>query len=129
MKTKDFFSMGKDGDGKTTVASYIALRLAEEGMHVHLTTKDPAAHLKWTLGGDKDKNITVSRIDPKVEVANYEAEVLPKAIGTMNEEGLAFVQEDLAPPCTEEIAVFRAFVNVVESHKDEVASHWIYLIG
>ena len=119
-KPKLIFTMGKGGVGKTTVASYIALRLAEEGMHVHLTTTDPAAHLNWTFGNDKVQNVTVSRIDPKVEVANYEAEVLAKASETMNEEGLAFVKEDLASPCTEEIAVFRAFANVVENHQDEV---------
>lgn len=119
-KPKIIFTMGKGGVGKTTVASYIALRLAEEGMHVHLTTTDPAAHLNWTFGDDIVKNVTVSRIDPKVEVANYEAEVLAKASETMNEEGLAFVKEDLASPCTEEIAVFRAFANVVENHQDEV---------
>lgn len=119
-KPKLIFTMGKGGVGKTTVASYIALRLAEEGIRVHLTTTDPAAHLNWTFGDDKVEHVTISRIDPKVEVANYEAEVLAKASETMNEEGLAFVKEDLASPCTEEIAVFRAFANVVEEHKDEV---------
>lgn len=119
-KPKIIFTMGKGGVGKTTVASYIALRLAEEGMRVHLTTTDPAAHLNWTFGDDKVEHVTISRIDPKVEVANYEAEVLAKASETMNEEGLAFVKEDLASPCTEEIAVFRAFANVVEDHQDEV---------
>lgn len=119
-KPKLIFTMGKGGVGKTTVASYIALRLAEEGIRVHLTTTDPAAHLKWTFGDETVENVTVSRIDPKEEVANYEAEVLAKASETMNEEGLAFVKEDLASPCTEEIAVFRAFANVVEDHQDEV---------
>lgn len=115
-KPKLIFTMGS-GVSKTTVASYIALRLAEEGMRVHLTTTDPAAHLNWTFGDDKVKNVTVSRMDPKVEVANYEAEVLAKASETMNVEGLAFVKEDLASPCTEEIAVFRAFASVVENHQ------------
>lgn len=119
-KPKLIFTMGKGGVGKTTVASYIALRLAEEGIRVHLTTTDPAAHLKWTFGEEAVENVTVSRIDPKEEVAYYEAEVLAKASETMNEEGLAFVKEDLASPCTEEIAVFRAFANVVEEHQDEV---------
>lgn len=119
-KPKIIFTMGKGGVGKTTVASYIALRLAEEGMRVHLTTTDPAAHLNWTFGEETIENVTVSRIDSKVEIANYEAEVLAKASETMNEEGLAFVKEDLASPCTEEIAVFRAFANVVEDHQDEV---------
>ena len=119
-KPKIIFSMGKGGVGKTTVASYIAFRLAEEGIRVHLTTTDPAAHLNWTFGQDVVEGVTVSRIDPKVEVRNYEAEVLAKASETMNEEGLAFVKEDLASPCTEEIAVFRAFANLVETHQDEV---------
>lgn len=119
-KPKIIFTMGKGGVGKTTVASYIALRLAEEGMLVHLTTTDPAAHLNWTFGQDTIAGLTVSRIDPKVEIANYEAEVLAKASETMNEDGLAFVKEDLASPCTEEIAVFRAFANLVETHQDEV---------
>lgn len=119
-KPKIIFSMGKGGVGKTTVASYIALRLAEEGIGVHLTTTDPAAHLNWTFGQEEHEGVTVSRIDPKVEIANYEAEVLAKASETMNEDGLAFVKEDLASPCTEEIAVFRAFANLVETHKDEV---------
>lgn len=119
-KPKLIFTMGKGGVGKTTIASYIALRLAEEGIRVHLTTTDPAAHLNWTFGDDKVEYVTISCIDPKVEVANYEAEVLAKASETMNEEGLAFVKEDLASPCTEEIAVFRAFANVVEKHQDEV---------
>ncbi|MEK4699755.1 arsenical pump-driving ATPase [Solibacillus sp. FSL R7-0668] len=119
-KPKIIFSMGKGGVGKTTVASYIALRLAEEGIRVHLTTTDPAAHLNWTFGQEEQEGVTVSRIDPKVEIANYEAEVLAKASETMNDDGLAFVKEDLASPCTEEIAVFRAFANLVETHKDEV---------
>lgn len=119
-KPKIIFSMGKGGVGKTTVASYIALRLAEEGMRVHLTTTDPAAHLNWTFGQEEQQGVTISWIDPKVEIANYEAEVLAKASETMNEDGLAFVKEDLASPCTEEIAVFRAFANLVETHQDEV---------
>lgn len=119
-KPKIIFAMGKGGVGKTTVASYIALRLAEEGVRVHLTTTDPAAHLNWTFGQEEQEGVTVSRIDPKVEMANYEAEVLAKASETMNEDGLAFVKEDLASPCTEEIAVFRAFANLVETHQDEV---------
>lgn len=119
-KPRLIFTMGKGGVGKTTVASYIAMRLAEEGLRVHLTTTDPAAHLEWTFGDENIRNVSISKIDPKAEIANYEAEVMAKASETMNEEGLAFVKEDLASPCTEEIAVFRAFANVVELHQDEV---------
>lgn len=112
------FTMGKGGVGKTTVASYIAMRLAEEGQSVHLTTTDPAAHLSWTLD-ETLSNLTMSRIDPKAELAKYEAAVLEKAEETMTEDGLALVKEDLASPCTEEIAVFRAFAEVVKAHEHE----------
>src|SRR5699024_2587272 len=40
--------MGKGGVGKTTIASAVAVALAERGHDVHLTTTDPAAHLADT---------------------------------------------------------------------------------
>lgn len=43
--------MGKGGVGKTTMAAAIAVRLADMGFDVHLTTSDPAAHLSATLNG------------------------------------------------------------------------------
>ena len=114
------FTMGKGGVGKTTVAALVALGLANKGKRVHLTTTDPAAHLSWVLGDELPENLTMSSIDPKEVLATYKEEVLSKARETMNEDGLSFVQEDLESPCTEEIAVFRAFANVIEAHQDEV---------
>ncbi|MGM9966098.1 MAG: arsenical pump-driving ATPase [Rummeliibacillus sp.] len=114
------FAMGKGGVGKTTVATLIALGLAEKGEHVHLTTTDPAAHIKWVLGDNKPSTLTISNIDPNTVLTSYKKEVLQKASESMDEEGLAFVREDLESPCTEEIAVFRAFAEVIESHPDEI---------
>lgn len=115
------FTMGKGGVGKTTVASLVALGLAEKGKKVHLTTTDPAAHIAWTLGGNSlHENLTISSVDPKKAVQDYKDEVLTKASETMDEEGLAFVKEDLESPCTEEIAVFRAFAEVVDQSKDQI---------
>src|SRR5690625_7922954 len=37
-----------------------------------------------------------------------------------DEEGLAYLKEDLESPCTEEIAVFRAFAEVVERSENEI---------
>lgn len=48
--------MGKGGVGKTTIAASIAVGLAKKGKKVHLTTTDPAAHLKFVL--DEDYGIT-----------------------------------------------------------------------
>lgn len=114
------FAMGKGGVGKTTVATLIALGLAEKGEHVHLTTTDPAAHIKWVLGDNKPATLTISNIDPNTVLESYKKEVLQKACESMDEDGLAFIREDLESPCTEEIAVFRAFAEVIESHPDEI---------
>ena len=66
------------------------------------------------------ENLTISSVDPKQAVQEYKDEVLSKAMETMDEEGLAFVKEDLESPCTEEIAVFRAFAEVVDQSKDQI---------
>ena len=39
----------KGGVGKTTIAATIALGLSKKGKKVHLTTTDPAGHLKLVL--------------------------------------------------------------------------------
>lgn len=112
------FTMGKGGVGKTTIAGVIALALAEKGVKVHLTSTDPADHLRYVM--QKTKNITLSHIDEKQELLNYQREVLEKARKMMNAEDLAYIEEDLRSPCTQEIAVFRAFAEVVDKAENEV---------
>lgn len=119
--TRLIFTMGKGGVGKTTVASAIAVGLVEKGHRVHLTTTDPAAHIQYQFQTDQlNQNLTISSINPKVEVENYKAEVLANAGQNLDEEGLAYLQEDLNSPCTEEIAVFRAFADVVAKSENEI---------
>ncbi len=110
-------TMGKGGVGKTTIAAAVAIALADRGFPVHLTTTDPAAHLAATIN-EPLPNLTVSRIDPSVETAAYSAEVLRTAGANLDEQGRALLEEDLRSPCTEEIAVFRAFARAVELGKD-----------
>jgi arsenite-transporting ATPase len=106
-------TMGKGGVGKTTVAAAIAVELARLGHPVHLTTTDPAAHLTMALDGGTP-GLTVSRIDPAAEIRAYTEEVLRESGEGLDEKGLALLKEDLRSPCTEEIAVFRAFAQMVE---------------
>jgi len=115
---KVIFTMGKGGVGKTTVAAAIALGLAKKGRKVHLTTTDPAAHLKFVL--DESYGITISNIDEKAELEKYKEEVLSKARETMSEDDIAYIEEDLRSPCTQEIAVFRAFAEIVQRSENEV---------
>jgi arsenite-transporting ATPase len=106
-------AMGKGGVGKTTVAAAIAVAIAERGYEVHLSTTDPAAHIAAAMNDESLPTLSVSRIDPEVETAKYSAEVLGKAGKNLDRQGKALLEEDLRSPCTEEIAVFRAFADAV----------------
>ncbi|MCU0714655.1 MAG: arsenical pump-driving ATPase [Pirellula sp.] len=108
-------AMGKGGVGKTTIATAVAMGLAELGYSVHLTTTDPAAHIAATLGAESLPGLTVGRIDPVAETEKYRREVMQKAGSTLDAAGKALLEEDLRSPCTEEIAVFRAFADAVAS--------------
>lgn len=119
--TRVIFTMGKGGVGKTSIASAIAVGLSEKGHRVHLTTTDPAAHLAYTFqGSDAQDNLSISSINPEVEVERYKKAVLENAGSGLSEEELAYLQEDLESPCTEEIALFQAFATVVEKSEDEI---------
>ncbi|MDA8364735.1 MAG: arsenical pump-driving ATPase [Gammaproteobacteria bacterium] len=107
-------TMGKGGVGKTTLAAAIAVALVARGQRVHLSTTDPAAHVQATLA-EAPPGLTVNRIDPRAETAAYAREVLDAARANgLDGQGLALLEEDLRSPCTEEIAVFRAFAQEVE---------------
>jgi len=115
---KVIFTMGKGGVGKTTLASAIAKGLRDKGQKVHLTTTDPANHLTGMI--EEDDLLTISHIDEDQELKKYQEEVLENAKKTMSDDDLEYVKEDLRSPCTQEIAVFRAFADVVDKADSEV---------
>ncbi len=107
--------MGKGGVGKTTIAARIATELARRGLPVTLTTTDPAAHVEAAVQelGVGASSLSVTRIDPELETRRYTEEVLATAGQGLDAQGRALLEEDLRSPCTEEIAVFRAFAETV----------------
>ncbi len=115
-------TMGKGGVGKTSVAARIAVELADRGHQVILTTTDPAAHVEDAArgrhGNGRPKTLTVTRIDPELETRRYTEEVLATAGKDLDAQGRALLAEDLRSPCTEEIAVFRAFADTVARGED-----------
>ena len=112
------FTMGKGGVGKTTLATEIALKLTKLGAKVHLTTTDPANHLNYELA--VKAGITVSRIDEAEVLEKYKNEVRNKAAEAVTAEDMEYIEEDLRSPCTQEIAVFKAFAEIVDKAETEI---------
>ena len=112
------FTMGKGGVGKTTLATEIALKLTRLGAKVHLTTTDPANHLNYELA--VRAGITVSRIDEAEVLEKYKNEVRSKAAEAVTAEDMEYIEEDLRSPCTQEIAVFKAFAEIVDKAETEI---------
>ena len=112
------FTMGKGGVGKTTLATEIALKLTKLGAKVHLTTTDPANHLNYELA--VKAGITVSRIDEIEVLEKYKNEVRSKAAEAVTAEDMEYIEEDLRSPCTQEIAVFKAFAEIVDKAETEI---------
>jgi arsenite-transporting ATPase len=111
-------TMGKGGVGKTTTAGTIASALARRGHKVLLTTTDPAGRA-GTLNGSTLPNLRIDRIDPKTEVERYRRDVMATTGAKLDESGRALLAEDLASPCTEEIAVFQAFAATVAAASNQ----------
>jgi arsenite-transporting ATPase len=104
--------MGKGGVGKTTLAAALAVELARRGVPVHLSTTDPAAHLRQALP-EEVEGLRVSRIDPDAESRAYSERILATTGKNLDDQGRALLEEDLRSPCTMEVAVFHAFSRLV----------------
>jgi arsenite-transporting ATPase len=118
-KKKILLMMGKGGVGKTSLAISLSLELLHRGEKVTLTSTDPADHISELF--KEKKGLSIRHIDEKKELADYQGEVLAKAKKANVGEGeLAYIAEDLRSPCTQEIATFRAFANIVEGAKGSI---------
>ena len=123
------FVTGKGGVGKTTVACATALWAADQGLRTLLVTTDPAAHIGNVLDtavGDAvapvagARHLRAVRIDAKTTTADYIRAVLDDAAGRMGPEAIARMREELASPCTEEVAVFQRFLDHLLTDGEDV---------
>lgn len=112
-------TMGKGGVGKTIVAASVAVMLAERGYPVLLTTTDPAAHVKDFMNqlNELPTNLTIERIDPKIETKLYTDKIFEQKSKNLSEEAKKLLHEDLKSPCNEEVAVFHAFSKAINKAK------------
>ena len=112
-------TMGKGGVGKTFAAAAIAVLLAKKGFDVNLTTTDPAAHVQDFINQltEIPANLSIDRIDPKLETQRYIEKIITQKSKNLDEEGKKLLMEDLKSPCTEEVAVFHAFSKAINEAK------------
>ncbi len=114
------FFAGKGGVGKTTMAVAAAAIQALYGRRTLLVTTDPAAHIGRVLEcevGDEPRPVAgitgldAARIDPRHETRRYKDMVLSDARERYGSDTVQRMEEELNSPCTEEVAVFRRFLD------------------
>jgi arsenite-transporting ATPase len=119
--TRQVFFAGKGGVGKTTVACLTALHMARQGYRTLLLTTDPAAHTGSVLGKivtdqvgpvDGVSGLSAAKIDQKQATEDYKKTILDDARTKFGEDTIRTMTEELASPCTEEMAAFQRFIDL-----------------
>jgi arsenite-transporting ATPase len=113
---------GKGGVGKTTIASTVAVALADAGHTVLLVSTDPASNLadvfQTATGGETVPAPSVARldlmdIDPQDAADAYKERVIGPYRDVVTPRELAAMEEQLAGACTVEVAAFDAFTRLL----------------
>jgi len=118
---RQVFFAGKGGVGKTTVACLTAVHAARQGYRTLLVTTDPAAHTGSVLGRkvteqvepvDGVSGLSAAKIDQKQATEDYKKGILDDARAKFDEATIRVMTEELASPCTEEMAAFQRFIDL-----------------
>jgi arsenite/tail-anchored protein-transporting ATPase len=120
---------GKGGVGKTVTACTLALKMSEKGKTLLFTT-DPAAHIGQVLETEVGHvpvkitgNLWAVNIEQKTAVEEYRRKIIDEAKANgYSADLLASLEEELESPCTEEIAIFEQFANLLNE------SGWDYFV-
>jgi len=133
--TKYLFFTGKGGVGKTSLASSLAINLADSGKKVVLVSTDPASNLQDVFGTELDNkgkeikdvpNLTVSNFEPEAAVADYKESVIGPQRGKLPDAVIESMEEQLSGTCTTEVASFNEFSYFIAN--DEVAEKYDHVI-
>lgn len=116
------FFTGKGGVGKTSIASVVALGLADTDRKVLLISTDPASNLdevlEASLGSSPTQvpgatNIYALNIDPLAAAAAYRERVVGPYRDILPDSAVASIEEQLSGACTVEIAAFDEFTTLL----------------
>ncbi len=119
--TRQVFFAGKGGVGKTTVACMTAVHAVRQGYRTLLITTDPAAHTGNVLGRivtdqvqpvEGVAGLFAARIDQRRATEDYKKKILDDARARFDSDTIQTMAEELASPCTEEMAAFQRFVDL-----------------
>lgn len=120
--TRYLFFTGKGGVGKTSLATAMAVALADRGRRVLLVSTDPASNLGQVLESRvTDEVASVEavpglfglNIDPEAATEAYRERVLAPVRNDLPTEEIRRVEEQLSGACTTEIASFDAFTRLL----------------
>lgn len=121
--TKFLFFTGKGGVGKTSLACATAVRLADAGRRVLLVSTDPASNLSDVFGTDIGSgtptpiggvaNLNALNIDPNAAAQSYRDRVVGPVRGSLPDEVIRRMEEELSGACTTEIAAFDEFTGLL----------------
>ncbi|HEY8330311.1 MAG TPA: TRC40/GET3/ArsA family transport-energizing ATPase, partial [Pseudomonas sp.] len=130
------FFTGKGGVGKTSIACATAIRLAESGKRVLLVSTDPASNVGQVFGiaiGNRITtvpavaNLAALEIDPQAAAQLYRERIVGPARGSLPEDEVRGMEEQLSGACTTEIAAFDEFTALlVDSALTAAYEHIIF---
>ena len=120
--TRYLFFTGKGGVGKTTIASAVAVALADAGKRTLVISTDPASNLDDVFGIDAGPEPTevpgvpglfVSNLDPEAAAEEFKERAVGPYRGVLPESAVKNMEEQLSGACTVEIAAFNEFTAVL----------------
>ncbi|OIQ94005.1 arsenical pump-driving ATPase [mine drainage metagenome] len=113
-----FFFTGKGGVGKTSLSCATAMQLAGQGKQVLLVSTDPASNIGQVFGQAIGNTITrihgvpglsALEIDPQQAAQQYRERIVGPVRGTLPDDIVNGIEEQLSGACTTEIAAFDEF--------------------